>query len=104
MYKTISYLKEIISHLKKYRNNDQDFEFIINSKIDSFKLSEYDICIDGIVYLLEKLFNRKLISLDRTYLKKTLECNDCCKKNHILVQTEQGDQNSKICLDYLLAM
>merc|ERR1712023_144873 len=23
------------------------------------------------------------------------------KKNHILVQTEEGDQNSKICLNYL---
>lgn len=97
---------KILKYLDGYQSGDKECPIVFSIKSDlekePFIIDTFGICITGLLNILSLIKNKKILNLNRDYIKEKIQCHDHCSKDHILVLTKEGDKNAVLCIDHLL--
>ena len=85
--------EKILKYLDGYQSGNKDYPIIFSIKSDledePFIIDTFGICITGLMHILSLIKNKKILNINRNYLKQNIQCHDNCINDHILVLTKK---------------
>ena len=68
---SFSKFNKILTYLEAYQKEDIScpIEFTVKSEIEKYSIKQFGICISGLVKVLRKMKERKLLNIKRDYIR-----------------------------------